>query len=52
MPKAQRDKARREFKAKVNKQFKSISDKFPTARGITDIGRLQALIRQADSIRA
>ncbi len=52
MPKAQRDKARREFKAKVNKQLSSITAKFPTARGITDISKLTPLIRQADSIRA
>ena len=51
MPKAQRDKARREFKARVNKQMASITSKFPTARGITDIGKLNQLIRQADSIR-
>jgi hypothetical protein len=51
MPKAQRDKARRAFKAKVNKQMASITSKFPTARGITDIGKLNQLIRQADSIR-
>ena len=52
MPKAQRDKARRAFKAKVNKQMASITSKFPTARGITDIAKLNQLIRQADSIRA
>jgi hypothetical protein len=52
MPKAQRDKARRAFKAKVNKQLSSITAKFPTARGITDISKLNQLIRQADSIRA
>ena len=38
MPKAQRDKARRAFKAKVEAQFREISKKFPTARGMKTVG--------------
>jgi len=51
MPKAARDKARREFKKKVNTQFKQITAKFPTARGIGDVGSLQRLIKQLGAVR-
>lgn len=51
MPKAQRDKARRAFKAKVEAQFKEISKKFPTARGMKTVGVVRELIAKMQKIR-
>ena len=52
MPKAARDKARREFKAKVNSQFKQITGKFPTARGVKDVSAIRRLTAQLQAVRA
>ena len=52
MPKAERDKARREFKKKVNAQFKEMQKRFPTARGLKSVGVLRDLIRKIDAIKA
>jgi hypothetical protein len=51
MPKAQRDKARRAFKAKVEAQFREISKKFPTARGMKTVGVVRELIAKMQKIR-
>ena len=51
MPKAERDKARREFKKKVNAQFKELSGKFPTARGLKTVGVIRELIKKLASVR-
>ena len=51
MPKAQRDKARRAFKAKVEAQFREISKKFPTARGMKTVGVVRQLIAKMQKIR-
>ena len=50
MPKAARDKARREFKAKVNAQFKQLSKRFPTARGVQDTRALATMTKQLDTL--
>ena len=52
LPKAERQKRRRDFKQKVNAQLKTITSKFPTARGITNVARLQQLLKQVNSMRA
>jgi hypothetical protein len=49
-PKA-RQKARREYKKKVNAQFKEMQSKFPTARGLKSVGAIRELIRKIDAIR-
>ena len=51
MPKAERDKARREFKKKVNDQFKEVSKRFPTARGLKDLQSVRALIDKIERVR-
>lgn len=52
MPKAERDKARREFKKKVEAQFKEAQQRFPTARGLKSVGAIRELIRKLDAFRA
>ena len=52
LPKAERDKRRAAFKKKVNAQFKAITNRFPTARGIGNVARLNQLTKQADSLRS
>ena len=51
MPKADRDKARREFKKKVNAQFKEAQQQFPTARGLKSVGVIRELIRKLEAFR-
>ena len=51
LPKAERDKARREFKKKVNAQFKELSGKFPTARGLKTVAVIRELIKKLASVR-
>ncbi|MBN93255.1 MAG: hypothetical protein CL928_04175 [Deltaproteobacteria bacterium] len=51
MPKAERDKARREFKKKVNAQFKEAQQRFPTARGLKTVAAIRELIRKLDAFR-
>ena len=51
MPKAERDKARREFKKRVNAQFKEAQQRFPTARGLKTVAALRELIRKLDAFR-
>ena len=51
MPKAERDKARREFKKKVNAQFKEAQQQFPTARGLKSVGVIRELIRKLEAFR-
>ena len=50
----ERDKKRREFKERVNKQFKALSGKFPTERKLkgSATAAVVALIRQLESIMA
>ena len=51
MPKAERDKARREFKKKVNAQFKEAQQQFPTARGLKTVAAIRELIRKLEAFR-
>ena len=44
LPKAERDKARREFKKKVETQFKEVGKRFPPARGLKDVKTVRELI--------
>ena len=46
LPEHQRDKARRAFKAKVEAQFREISKKFPTARGLKSVAAIRELTAQ------
>ena len=52
MEKKARDKARREYKKKVNAQFKEMQSKFPTARGLKSVSVIRDLIRKIDAIKA
>ena len=51
MPKAERDKARRAFKAKVEAQFKEAQKQFPTARGMKTVGALRELTRRISAMK-
>ena len=51
MPKAERDKRRREFKAKVNAQYKEVSKRFPPARGLKDLKTVRDLIARIERVR-
>ena len=51
MPKAQRDKQRREFKKKVEAQYKEVTTKFPTARGMKSVATIRELIRKLEGIK-
>ena len=51
MPKAERDKQRREFKKKVESQFKEMQTRFPTARGLKSVATIRELIRKLQSLR-
>ena len=52
LPKAERLKQRREYKKKVEAQFKEMQTRFPTARGLKSVGVLRELIRKLDAFRA
>ena len=49
--KQQRDKQRREFKAKVGAQYKEVSKRFPPARGLKDLKTVRDLISRIERIR-
>ena len=51
MPKAERDKQRREFKKKVESQFREMQTRFPTARGLKSVATIRELIRKLQSLR-
>ena len=51
LPKAERDKARRDFKKKVNDQLKEVAKRFPTARGLKDLKTVQDLISRIERVR-
>ena len=51
LPKAERDKQRREFKKKVNAQYKEVTTKFPTARGMKSAGTIRDLIKKLEGIK-
>jgi len=49
---ADRTKARREYKKKVDAQFNEMQKRFPTARGLKSVGVIRELIRKIDAIKA
>ena len=51
LPKAERTKQRREYKKKVEAQFKEAQTRFPTARGLKSVGVLRELIRKIDAFK-
>ena len=51
MPSAERSKARAEFKKKVNSQFKEVTKRFPTARGLKDLQTVRQLIDKIERVR-
>ena len=51
MPKSERDKARKEFKKRVEAQFKEAQKRFPTARGIKTVGALRELSRKIAAMK-
>ncbi|MAD44261.1 MAG: hypothetical protein CMH98_04575, partial [Oceanospirillaceae bacterium] len=51
MPKAERAKARAEFKKKVNGQYAEVTKRFPTARGLRDLQTVKQLIDKIDRVR-
>jgi chromosome segregation ATPase len=52
MKKGERDRARREYKKKVDAQFKEAQQRFPTARGLKSVAAIRELIRKLDAFRA
>ena len=51
MPKAQRDKARKAFKANANAQYSEVAKRFPTARGLRDAATVRELIAKLEKTR-
>ena len=51
LPKAERDKQRREFKKKVEGQFKEMQTRFPTARGLRSVGAIRELTRKLQALK-
>jgi hypothetical protein len=51
LPKKERDKQRREYKAKVNAQYKEVTKRFPPARGLKDLKTVKDLIAKLDRVR-
>ena len=52
LPKAERTKQRRDFKKKVEAQFKELQTRFPTARGLKSVGVIRELIRKIDAFKS
>lgn len=51
LPAAERTKARKEFKAKVNAQYKEATRRFPPARGLKDLRTVRELIAKLGTVR-
>ena len=51
LPKSERDKQRKAFKAKVNQQYKEVGKRFPTARGLKDLSTVRGLIDKIQRVR-
>ena len=47
----ERTKARKEFKQKVDQQYKEVTKRFPTARGLKDLQTVRSLIDKIDRVR-
>ena len=51
MPKAERDASRRDFKKKVDTQYKEVTKRFPAARGLKDVSTVRDLIARLERVR-
>ena len=51
MPKKERDALRREFRKKVDSQYKEQVKKYPPARGMKDVGSVLKLIKRVQGAR-
>ena len=51
MPAAARKAARAEFKKKVDSQYREVTKKFPTARGLKDLQTVRGLIDKIERVR-
>ena len=51
LPKAEREKARREFKKKVNDQLREVSKRFPPGRNMKDVKTVRDLIAKLERVR-
>ena len=51
MPASERSKARTEFKKKVDGQFREVTKRFPTARGLKDLQTVRQLIDKIERVR-
>jgi len=51
LPKAERTKQRREFKKKVDAQFKEMQTRFPNARGLKSVGVIRELTRKISALQ-
>ena len=52
LPGPERKKQRREFKKRVEAQFREMQMRFPTARGLKSVGVLRELIRKIDAFKS
>ena len=51
MKPSERSKARAEFKKKVDAQYREVTKRFPTARGLRDVQTVRGLIDKIDRVR-
>ena len=51
MPAAQRNKARKAFKDKVDGRYREMASRFPPARGLKDLPSVLQLIAKLDTVR-
>ena len=51
LPKSERTKARADFKKKVDQQYKEVTKRFPTARGLKDLQTVRGLIDKIERVR-
>jgi hypothetical protein len=52
LPKADRDKQRREYKKRVEAQFKEAQTHFPAGRGLKSVGVIRELIRKLAAFKS
>jgi len=51
LSKSERTKARKAFKDKVGAQYKEVTKRFPTARGLSDLKTVRGLIDKIERVR-
>jgi hypothetical protein len=51
LSKSERSKQRKAFKQKVNQQYKEVTKRFPTARGLKDLKTVRGLIDKIERVR-